>query len=462
MIADIDSPGPPEFSKMTQTQPKELAKVPSYDRSLAETRVVAQEVVYFFEAVYHTGSFLRSLPSRLIHHSKPKRPQQNDTPILTQRVSPFLEAIFHTGAFLKTLYLFTASDFHTFAIPTILFGVFGALSGPILTTNPSPSVISTLLLIPRSLLLTWINLLIFNISNQRTPSAVEEDALNKPHRPIPAGRISIDSARRVNLVLVPVVLALSWVAGVGTHTLILLAFQWMYNDLQGCDEGVLLRNSLIAGGYGMYSYIGLDILIGSEHSLNSKGYAWLAAVTLVMLATQHICDIKDAPGDALRGRRSAPIVLGDALCRWSVAVPIMLCSIACPAFFALGPVSYTFTIAFGAVVAGRTLFLRDLAADKTTWKLWALWTCSLFVLPLVARVGDAAIVDARVVWEVLVNYACAGQDCAEKLNVLAAAGVALAVKGSTGSGKGMRWVNGGVKRSMAEVVVPSIHVEVVA
>jgi 4-hydroxybenzoate polyprenyltransferase len=442
---------------MAQTPPQELAKAPSYDRSLAETRVVAQEVVYFFESVHRVGSFLKSLPSQLINHSK--RPQQNETPIFTQRVSSFLEAIHQTGAFLKTLYLFTASDFHTFAIPTILFGVFGALSGPILTTNPSPSVVSTLLLIPRSLLLTWTNLLIFNISNQRTPSSVEEDALNKPHRPIPSGRISIDSARRVNLILVPVVSALSWLAGVGTHTPILLALQWMYNDLQGCDEGVLLRNSLIAGGYGMYSYIGLDILIGSEHSLNSKGYAWLAVVTLIMLATQHICDIKDAPGDALRGRRSAPIVLGDALCRWSVALPIMLCSIACPAFFALGPLSYTFTVAFGAVVAGRTLFLRDLAADKATWKLWAVWTCSLFVLPLVARVGDAAVVDARVVWEVLVNYACAGQDCAEKLNVLAAAVVAMAVKGSTANR--FAWMGAG-KRSMAEVVVPSIHVEVVA
>jgi 4-hydroxybenzoate polyprenyltransferase len=457
---DIDFPGLLESSNMTQTQPQELAKALDYGQSLAETRIVTHEVVCFLETVYHTGSFLTSLPSQLIDHFK--RPKNNDTPNFTQRVASFLEAIYGTVAFLKTLYLFTASDFLTFAIPTILFGLFGALSGPILTTNPSPSVVSALIRIPCALLLIWTNLLIFNISNQRTPSAVEEDALNKPHRPIPSGRISIDSARRVNLVLVPVVLALSWLSGVGTHTLILLAFQWMYNDLQGCDEGVLLRNSLIAGGYGMYSYIGLEILLGSEHSLNSKGYAWLAVVTLVMLATQHICDIKDAPGDALRGRRSAPIVLGDALCRWSVALPILFCSIACPAFFALGPLSYTFTIAFGAVVAGRTLFMRSLSADKLTWKLWALWTCSLFVLPLVARFGDAAVVDARILWEVLVNYACAGQDCAEKLNVLAAAGVAMAVKGSTGSGKGMRWVGGSAKRSIAEVVVPSIHVEVVA
>ncbi|KAF2630967.1 hypothetical protein BU25DRAFT_295933, partial [Macroventuria anomochaeta] len=282
-----------------------------------------------------------------------------------------------------TLYLFTASDFPTFAIPTALFGLFGALSGSVLTSNPSPSIIPTLLRIPQALLLIWINLLIFNISNQRTPSAVSEDAVNKPHRPIPAGRITIERARQVNLILVPVVLGLSWWTHVWHETLVLLAMQWMYNDLRGCDESLLLRNGLIAVGYGLYSAIALSIMVGGTHALNATGCQWLVIITSVMFTTQHICDIKDAPGDKLRGRRSAPIVLGDGACRWSVSVPIMVCSALCPAFFGLDLVSFVSTCSFGALVAGRTLFLRSLAADKLTWKLWALWTCSLFVLPLI-------------------------------------------------------------------------------
>jgi hypothetical protein len=229
----------------------------------------------------------------------------------------------------------------------------------------------------------------------------------------------------------------------------------MYNDLRGCDESLVLRNVLIAVGYGLYSAIALAVLSGPEAVIARRGYAWIGVVGLVMLTTQHICDIKDAAGDRLRGRRSAPIVLGDAGCRWSVAVPILACSLACPAFFGLGALSYVFTLSFGLVVAGRTLFLRSLAADRVTWKLWAAWTCSLFVLPLVASRGVA--MDAGMLWEVVAHYACPGHDCAEKLNVLAVSGIAMAVKGSNVLG---RMDVGRAESNMT--AVPSISVEVVA
>ncbi|KAF3039516.1 hypothetical protein E8E12_005114 [Didymella heteroderae] len=305
---------------MIQTYPEISSKTPPPNQHLAETRIVAQEIIYFLETIYYSASFLKTLPSRFTNHVSNKPEQQ---PLLTQRFVSLLETIYHTGFFLKTLYLFTASDFPTFAVPTILFGVFGALSGPVLTTDASPSFISTLSRIPSALLLIWTNLLIFNISNQRTPSSVAEDLINKPSRPIPSGRITIDRARQTNLILVPIVLTLSWAVGVWHTTLLLLAMQWMYNDLRGCDESLLLRNLLIAVGYGLYSAIALAVLSSPDTVVTTEGYKWIAVITGVMFTTQHICDIKDAPGDALRGRRSAPIVLGDAGCRWSVAVPIM-------------------------------------------------------------------------------------------------------------------------------------------
>lgn len=435
---------------MIQTHPETSSKAPASNQHLTETRIVAQEFVHFLEAIYHTTSFLKSIPSRLLNHFSNKADQP---PLLTQRLVSLLETIHHSGSFLKTLYLFTASDFPTFALPTTLFGICGALSGSPLTMNPSPSLTQTLLRIPASLLLIWTNLLIFTISNQRLPSAVAEDSINKPSRPIPAGRISIESARRVNLVLVPVVLALAWATGVWHATLLLLALQWMYNDLQGCDESLVLRNALIAAGYGLYSWIAMAVLCGPGTGIAKRGHVWIGLVALVMLATQHICDIKDADGDRVRGRRSAPIVLGDAGCRWSVAVPIVACSVACPAFFGLGGVSYVFTGSFGLVVAARTLSCRSLAADRVTWKLWAAWTCSLFVLPLVASRGVE--VDVEMLWEVVAHYACPGHDCAEKLNVLAVSGIAVAVKGSHVLGR----MDGGAGRNMT--AVPSIHVEVV-
>jgi 4-hydroxybenzoate polyprenyltransferase len=366
---------------MAQTRSQKQSKALISDQPFMETIVVASEILYFLETIYHNVSYLKTLPCQLPTHFF----YGSQTLPLMQGLVSIYEIIYHTSSFLKTLYLFTASDFPTFALPTVLFGVFGALSGTVLTTNSSPSLVVAARRIPLALLLIWINLLIFNISNQSTPSAVVEDAVNKPHRPIPTRRITIERARQLNLVLVPVVLVLSWATGVWHSTLLLLAMQWMYNDLRGCDESLLLRNGLIAIGYGLYSTIALAIIMGTPYEITATGYEWITMVALVMFTTQHICDIKDAPGDRLRGRRSAPIVLGDAGCRWSVCLSIMVCSAMCPTVFGLGGLSYVFTIFFGGTVAGRTLFLRNPAADKRTWKLWAGWTCSLYVLPLIAR-----------------------------------------------------------------------------
>ncbi|KAF1994428.1 hypothetical protein P154DRAFT_581806 [Amniculicola lignicola CBS 123094] len=333
------------------------------------------------------------------------------------------------SSFAHTLYLFTHNDFLTFALPTLLFALFGALSGPILTTNTTPSLLAILSRIPQTLLLIWSNLLIFDISNQRSPIAVEEDKINKPHRPIPAGRITCAGADSVLMAAVPAVLALSCVWGVWQETLTLLLFTYMYNDLCLSDYHWTTRNSLIAIGYALYSSLALRIMVGSECTLTSKGWVWIGVVFAIMLFTQHICDIKDAPGDKLRGRQSAPVVLGDDMVRCSVAIPVMLCSVLCPAFFStLGPVSYVLTLSLGSVVALRTLLYRSLDADKLTWKLWALWTTVIFALPLAA---NAQVFDTQVfvnVWTSLQSSLCGG-DCASSLNIAAVSSVALIVEG---------------------------------
>ncbi|KAH7130476.1 UbiA prenyltransferase family-domain-containing protein [Dendryphion nanum] len=325
---------------------------------------------------------------------------------------------------LKTLYLFTANDFTTFAIPTTLFALFASLSGPLLTTNPSPSLLPILSRLPAALLIVWANLLIFNISNQRTPTAVAEDKINKPHRPLPSGRISTESSRRLLLCVIPLVLALGWALQCWQETLLLFTATWMYNDLQGCDEDWVLRNALIALGYGLYSSAALRVVVGRGESVTGMGIQWVGIVTAVMFVTQHICDIKDVEGDRIRGRRSAPIVLGDEMVRWSVAAPVVVCSVLCPAFFGLGVRASLITLGMGALVAGRTVVWRDLKSDKLTWKLWAAWTVGLFALPLVSNHE----VLGRL-WGELLGLFCAGSECTTSLNVVAVSGVTLAVEG---------------------------------
>ena len=71
------------------------------------------------------------------------------------------------------------------------------------------------------LLWTWLNTLVFVLANQRLPDAVTEDALNKPWRPIPAGRITMARTRRLLIVAVPLSYGAVCVLGGKEETLLL-------------------------------------------------------------------------------------------------------------------------------------------------------------------------------------------------------------------------------------------------
>jgi 4-hydroxybenzoate polyprenyltransferase len=245
-----------------------------------------------------------------------------------------------------------------------------------------------LLRIPLILAYVWSHLLIFNIANQRLPSFILEDQINKPSRPLPSGLITPSQTRRLLLILIPLVLAFSYILGPWQEALLLLVSTWMYNDLGGGnDEGWVLRNFLIAMGYGLYSSAALRIAGCSssdgDEQLTTQGVLWVGVMMAMILTTQHVADVKDRVGDAARGRRSAPIVLGDGVVRWTIAVPVLFWSGICPSLFfnQLGVAGFVAPVVLGIVVAGRLMLWRDVEDDKTTWKLWALWTVVLFSLP---------------------------------------------------------------------------------
>jgi 4-hydroxybenzoate polyprenyltransferase len=93
--------------------------------------------------------------------------------------------------------------------------------------------------------------------------------------------------------------------------------------------------------------------------------------------------MEDQEGDRLRNRKTLPIVCGDDSTRWGNAAAILLFSLLVPAFWRMGIVGYCLPVLLGAVIAGRTLFLKTLASDKQTFRLWCLWLTTLYCLPVV-------------------------------------------------------------------------------
>eukprot|EP00136_Aspergillus_niger_P001987 XP_001391173.2 hypothetical protein ANI_1_1438064 [Aspergillus niger CBS 513.88] len=234
-----------------------------------------------------------------------------------------------------TIWLFTADDFTTFVIPETAFGICAALSGPLLTDDNTPDLLSVVSRIPIVMLWNWLNLFVFNLANQRHPDSVAEDKINRPWRPLPAGRISILQTRRLLLLAIPMVLASSVYLGAWEETALLYTLNWVYNDLSGGDDGFILRNVLLALAFSQYNKGSLRVATGTGFDILPRAWRWIWVTSAVIGTTMHIQDIKDVEGDRAKNRRTMPIVMGDGPARWSVAVPVAIWSVVCPAFWEL-------------------------------------------------------------------------------------------------------------------------------
>lgn len=286
------------------------------------------------------------------------------------------------------VWAFTESDFATFVVPGVAFGLLGALASTALVHHGKrPSLADLLPRAPAVLAYNWSNLVVFDLANQRSPVSVAEDRINKPWRPIPTGKMSIKQTRRAMLVAVPLSLCLNYYQGVWAQGVLIHIVTWLYNDLRGGDE-FLVRELLIAVGYAMFNSGSLKIAgCGrSRHpdcSLNPRGLAWTAIISVVICTTMQIQDLKDQRGDRLRGRKTVVLYLGQRVSRWSIAFFVVFWSCMCARFWSAGPASSSLVMALAALVAWRVVKMQSRPGDGQTWKLWCLWLILLYVLPTV-------------------------------------------------------------------------------
>ncbi|KAK8024207.1 UbiA prenyltransferase family [Apiospora rasikravindrae] len=278
-------------------------------------------------------------------------------------------------------WLFTVDDVATFVVPNVAFGLCGALSKPIAAPEPSNAA-NFIFRLLQVVFFTWSNLLVFDLANQRLPEAVREDALNKPWRPIPRGLVTSVQARRAMLLCMPLIPGANYLLGVGVETALLFVLTWLYNNLQGGDENWICRNIIIAAAFYLYNSGSVKVVC-INCNVTDMGAAWTIMVSGVILTTMHVQDLKDQQGDSARGRRSAPLVLGDAPARWTLAVPICIWSYSCAQFWDVGLTAGSAVVILGFVVATRCVGYSGKQSDRRTWKLWALWLATLYMLPLV-------------------------------------------------------------------------------
>ena len=146
--------------------------------------------------------------------------------------------------------------------------------------------------LPLVLLWTWLNVLIFDLANQRLPNSIIEDSINKSWRPIPAGRLSAAQARRLLLGNIPLVFFVTFYIGGMEETVAMFVLTWMYNDLGGADESYIVRNFINALGFVCYSSGATRVACGYGRCfLNDEAYQWLAIIGGIVFTTLQAQDM---------------------------------------------------------------------------------------------------------------------------------------------------------------------------
>jgi 4-hydroxybenzoate polyprenyltransferase len=280
------------------------------------------------------------------------------------------------------LWLITKDDFLTFVVPNTVFGVSGALASSTLIEHSSTQL-EVVQRIPLVVFFNWSNVLIFELANQKSPESAKEDALNKPWRAIPSGRLTSGDLRKAMLFLIPAVLAFHhFVMHLGTECALLIIMTWLYNDLGG-GEDWKLRETIIATAFGVYNVGSLKTAAGYfNHTLamKSAGWKWAFIVSCIIFTTMSVQDLKDQEGDRARNRRTVPIAVGDTEARWFIASSILFWSCICFWFWDFKLVGFA-GVALGAIVSWRCIAVRGKRSDYLTWVLWAFWLAVLYIFP---------------------------------------------------------------------------------
>ncbi|KAF8322096.1 hypothetical protein DL93DRAFT_2050956 [Clavulina sp. PMI_390] len=275
---------------------------------------------------------------------------------------------------LKTIHLFVREDYKTVMLPVAFLSYFA-------TPHTTPSYYA------RSLLWTFLNLLYFCICNQLFDPA--EDMLNKPYRPIPAGRISVDGANRLRWAVLPLCLGISWHWGVLPQCLVMLVLGSWYNQ-GNLGKHWVGRQGSVAIMYGALNSGAAVVACDTcGDALSTTYFLRHVLNSLMILTTIQAADFRDASGDAERGRLTLPILFPQLSRELMPALLVVWSVIVCIASTLVrtqlqAPLLVQGGFALAGLMTGmRFQLLKKPEQDRASYLWYDIWLCAAQVLTFV-------------------------------------------------------------------------------
>ncbi|KAJ7633398.1 UbiA prenyltransferase family [Mycena polygramma] len=237
--------------------------------------------------------------------------------------------------------------------------------------------------------LVWqeLHLIAFEIQNQIT--GLEEDRLSKPTRPLVSGRLTVQTAQKIYLVLIVLSLWNSAGHGLLACSILHLVSMFSYNEL-GLARFWALKSFIGSMGYVCYCW-GMTVIFDHGRPLSRTSIIAVVLSGLIFTTTGHAQDFRDREGDAAIGRKTLAIVLPQTFARWSLMV--LMLGWTAGLVYLWGPPTAV-SLLFFALAAYTTIgFVRDYSekADSVSYKWYNIWLIVAHMLPLFKRFSDARI-----------------------------------------------------------------------
>ncbi|KAJ2918911.1 hypothetical protein MD484_g1507, partial [Candolleomyces efflorescens] len=283
---------------------------------------------------------------------------------LVPRVNALSKSV---GYHLETIFLFTKSDIKTTLVPITIFALGTA---PVCRSSPVENTL-------KAVFWLWSVLLQFNLINQTV--LPEEDAENKPWRPIPAGRITLRNAIILRWISIPLCAMLSSYFGTATlvSCILFTFFASLYNFCDG-DKNGFVKN--LINGFGSCSLaLGTTLVAACDtasaplsETLHWKNFPELTIFFFVIITTIHAQDFQDVDGDREVGRNTIPMILPE-ISRISMPIVLPLWSVIIVAL--CHPPSWLAAVFVGLsmVIGFRFLLMRRVQDDKFSYILYNAW-----------------------------------------------------------------------------------------
>ncbi len=184
------------------------------------------------------------------------------------------------------------------------------------------------------------------------------DAINRPERPIPSGRITLKNAGIYSLLLFAVAIIIGFIIGLLPGIIVfsssLLMVYYAYS----------LKKKCLIGNLSISFLTGLSFVLGGVvvNEIIISVYLGFFAFLMTM-AREIVKDMEDMEGDKMEGASTLPIVYGKRVSSIMAAFFMILASLTSPVLYFLGifNIFYIIVLAVGIVIflRGSVLILKD-------------------------------------------------------------------------------------------------------